>query len=392
MAKKNSKKVKSQETSSVESTPAKTVTKTKSTPVSTPSKNLKAKKQQVATKASAPQNENEPIEKLEAEQNSYIANSQATKAIDELRKYLERTQETKPSSSDKKDLFEDADEVEEDAEERANLYLKFEFKKYFSNRAVLKPVHIALTKPFLGRSNNWRTCLFIRDDLIKSEEDLEKIVAANIPTLKKILTLTQLKKIYKTYEKREELLEEYDSFVTDDAILSSLPNTLGKPFYHNTPKSPIAIRVTSTKARNELSLVTLGNQLKKVLDGTTFLPPVGVELSVRVGSLDQTFTTEELLSNIQDVAKHFSADLLVTVGLSTTELPILPLFYTKKLYSDEDVAENVTEEKVDVDADDAYTRALLELADEETVGDVLGKKFRESRKRRKLESGEAARA
>lgn len=389
MAKKISKKVKNQGASSVEGTPVKSASKAKATPVSTPSKSPKAKKQKAA-KAAVSTPESKQIEKIETEQNTsgYITNSQATRAIDELKKYLERTKET-GSSNGKSDLFEDADDAEEDQDERTNLYLKFEFKKYFSNRAILKPVHITLTKPFLARSNSWKTCLFIRDDLIKTEEDLAKIEAANLPTLKKILTLTQLKTIYKTYEKREELLAEYDSFVTDDAILSSLPNTLGKPFYHDTPKSPIAIRVTSTKARSELSLVTLGNQLKKVLEGTTFLPPVGVELSVRVGSLDQTFTTEELLSNIQDVAKHFSADLLVTVGLATTALPILPLFYTKKLYSAEDVAENVTEENVE-DEDDAYTKALLELADEETVGDVLGKKFKDSRKRRKLESGEAA--
>lgn len=319
----------------------------------------------------------------------YVSKKQALKAIDELKKYLERSKVEKPKS-DKKDLFEDADDASEDHDENTNLFVKFEFKKYVSNRAVLKPKIIQLTKPYLKENKDLKTCLFIRDGMVQSEADLSKIESAEIPTLKKILTLKQLKTIYKTYEKRYELLDEYDVFVTDDSILSSLPNTLGKPFYHETPKSPVAVRVAFNKTPKELSIPTLLNQIEKVLNSTAYLPPVGFELSLCVGSLNSKFTAEDLLNNINDVLKQFPKEGVVTVGLKTTKLPTLPLFYTDKLYSEEDVLENVKVDDAEVDEeDDAYTKALLELADEETVASVLGKKYKKANKKRKLQDGQA---
>lgn len=345
--------------------------------------NSKSKVEEAANKLT-------PVKESSTKGSEYVSKKQALKAIDELKKFLERSKTEKPKS-DKKDLFEDADDVPEEHDEKTNLYVKFEFKKYFSNRAVLKPKLIKLTKPYLKENKELKTCLFIRDGMVQTEADLDKIESANIPTLKKILTLKQLKTIYKTYEKRYELLDEYDVFVTDDSILSSLPNTLGKPFYHETPKSPVAVRVAFNKTPKELSIPTLLNQIEKVLNSTAYLPPVGVELTLRVGSLDSKFTAEELYSNIEDVLQQFPKESLITVGLKTTKLPILPLFYTDKLYSEEDVLENVKEdEDAEADEDDAYTKALLELADEETVASVLGKKYKKANKKRKLEDGKAS--
>lgn len=333
-----------------------------------------------------------PAEIPSTDNSEYVSKKQVLKAVDELKKYLERSKAEEPKS-DKKDLFEDADDASEDHDEKTNLYVKFEFKKYVSNRAVLKPKLIQLTKPYLKEKKDLKTCLFIRDGLVQSEAELSKIESAEIPTLEKILTLKQLKSIYKTYEKRYELLSEYDVFVTDDSIMPSLPNTLGKPFYDKTPKSPVAVRVTLTKAPKELSIPTLLNQIEKVLNSTAYLPPVGFELTLRVGSLDSKFTTEDLIANIYDVLKQFPKQEVVTVGLKTTQLPTLPLFYTDKLYSDEDVLENVKETEDAEDAeDDAYTKALLELADEETVASVLGKKYKKANKKRKLQDGQASTA
>lgn len=317
----------------------------------------------------------------------YISKSQTEKAIEELRNYLERSKAdalTK-SGSGKSDLFETADDAGEEQDGNTNLYVKFQFKKYLSSRAVLKPKLIALSNPYLTQQKDLKTCMFIRDGMIKNEDNLIQLESAGIPTLLKVLTLNQLKTIYRPYEKRYQLLDEYDVFITDDAILSSLPSTLGKPFYNATPKSPVAVRVTSKEKPRELCTTTLESLVNQVLRSTAYLPPFGIELTVRVGSLDSKFTTEQLLANIHDVLQQFSEKVLVTAGLATTQLPVLPLFYTDKLYSDEDILENVKQIEQDQE-DDAYTKALLELADEDSVADVLGKKFKESRKRRKLNS------
>lgn len=386
---KNAKKSGSQ---SVEGTPVKNQAQaSKGTP-----KSPKAKKQ---VKTEEPkQNKSTMVENTKIDSDAtgfgYVTKSQATLAIDELKKYLERSQaeESKKAKNAKSDLFEDADDADQDHDEKKNLYVNLEFKKHQSQRAVLKPKLIQLSKPFLPKQRDLSVCLFLRDGMIKNENDLEKLESASIPNLRKVLTLNQLKKIYSYYEKREELVDEYDVFVTDDAILSSLPKILGKTFYHETAKSPIAIRPYVHKS-SELSLEQLQQQIQKVLNSTAYLVPVGTKLSLRVGSLDTQFTTEDLLENISDVLKKFEEKDLITVGLATSNLPTLPLFYTDKIYSDEDILNEAEEANAPEEVeDDAYTKALLELGDEETVGEVLGKKFRESRKRRKLDGGQISNA
>ena len=332
-------------------------------------------------KGKAAKNAQEPTAKTDADatvaagrNSDHVSPKQTACAIAELQKYLERTKKEKPQNG-KSDLFADADDAHEQHDDRTNIYLKFEFKKYYSDRAVLKPRLIPLTHPYLPQHKQLRTCLFVRDNLIKTENELEELEAAKVPTLAKVLTLAQLKSIYKPYDKRYELLDEYDVFVTDDAIMPSLPSTLGKPFYHETPKSPIAIALTLPRER-QLSVPTLQSLLEMALGATTYLPPVGTALSVRVGSLDRKFTTEKVLANIADVLREFPAEKLVTVGLATADLPVLPLFYTDKLYGDEDVLEAVEVSAEPESEVDVLKGALLELGDEEAVDEVIGKKHK----------------
>lgn len=308
----------------------------------------------------------------------YVSKTQSEKALSELKKYLEREAESK--KSDKSSLF---DEDEDDSSR--DLFVQFETKKYYSEKPEFKPKLIALTKPILNDSE-LRTCLFLRDHFIASEEELEKVEEAKIPTLKKILTLTQLKTIYKSFEKRRELYSEYDLFLVDDALLSSMPAVLGKTFYNNDlNKFPFNIRVASTKSPKELSLVTVQNQLNKVLASTAFLPPVGTSITVKIGSITKSFSDESLLANLQDVLKQFKEDQLITVGLKTAASPVLPLYYTAKIFGENDVLETAPVEQKP-DEEDAYTKALLELADAETVTKVLGAELKKS-KTKKVSKG-----
>lgn len=351
-------------------TPAKTSksASVEGTPVKSPAAS-KAKKAQKAAPKTTSQKEF-----------GYVSKSQASKALDELKKFIVRSKESAAQEKpEKADLFADEDDIEENSD----LVVKFQLKKPYTKKAQFKPKLIELTKPYKNVGGKTKTCLFLRDQFITNDEEVEKIEAAQIPTLSKILTLTQLKTIYKTFEKRRELRKEYDLFVVDDAILSSLPSTLGKIFYQNTPKFPVHIRVASTKSPKELSHQTLTNQINKVLSSTAFLPPVGTEISLPIGNLGPDFTEEELLSNIEKVLKEFPQELLVTVGLQAADSPVLPLYYADKIYDDADVLENVADKDVaeDADSEDVYTKALLELADENTVKQVLGKTLKTHKKK-----------
>lgn len=312
-----------------------------------------------------------PVAAQKEKEYGYVSKLQAQKAVNELQKYLSRQSE---SSEEKNQLFDDEEDSFKD------LYVEIETKKYLSAKPEFKPRLIELAKPYLRENEELKSCLFIRDNFISSDEQLEQVEQADIPTLKKILTLTQLKTVYRTFEKRRELYSEYDLFLVDDALLSSMPNVLGKTFYMNEKtKFPVNIRVASTKNQNELSLVTLSNQVNKVLSSVSYLPPVGNSVSIKIGSLNDLFTHADLLDNLHNVLKTFPESLLLSVGIKTEKSPVLPLFYTDKIFAASDVAENAPEQTEEVDTEDVYTKALLELADEETVAKAIGAELKKKK-------------
>lgn len=308
----------------------------------------------------------------------YVSKSQVAKAITELRKFVERR--SSDSASGKADLFADADA----GTDMEPVIIDVDFKKLYSDRAVFKPKVIELAKAYLTFNPEARTCLFIRDQFITSEAELEQIEDAKIPTLSKIVTLHQLKTIYLTQDKRQELYDEFDLFVVDDAILSSMPTVLGHDFYSKPYKFPVSIRVVSTKSPKELSIQTLTNQINKALTSTAFLPPFGTSTSMIVGALDKEFGDEALMSNVERVLNFFPSTTLRTIGLKVNGSPVLPLFYADKIYNDEDVLENVPQtNEEDDESNDVFTQGLLDLADEETVTKVLGKSLNTLRKKNK---------
>lgn len=345
----------------------------------TPSKTKKSLSQGNTPVASPASKKGKKVQAPAAAQNEkefgYVSKLQAQKAISELQKYLERESEL---TEEKNQLFDD------DEDSFRDLYVEIETKKYISEKPEFKPRLIELAKPYLRENEELKSCLFLRDNFISNDEQLEQVEQADIPSLKKILTLTQLKTIYRTFEKRRELYSEYDLFLVDDALLSSMPNVLGKTFYMNEKtKFPINIRVASTKKQNELSLVTLSNQVNKVLSSVPYLPPVGNSVSIKIGTLNDLYTQADLLDNLHNVLKTFPESLLLTVGIKTEKSPVLPLFYTDKIFSDSDVLENVAEQAEEAQTDDVYTKALLELADEETVAKALGNELRKKKKTNK---------
>lgn len=346
--------------------------KTRSKTAAAPAEQKTSNSPKKATKKAAPKAQKPASSK----EYGYVSKAQASKALSELKKFIERDSESKLDG--KSELF-DVDALDEDRD----VFVEFQTKKYYSEKPEFKPKLIELTKPFYRENEELKTCLFLRDHFITSEEKLEEVENADIPTLSKILTLTQLKTIYQTFEKRRELFDEYDLFLVDDALLSSMPQVLGKTFYKNrvSHKFPVNVRVASTKSPKELSLVTLNNQVNKVLSSTAFLPPVGTSISVKIGNI--SFLESELLGNLHNVLEKFDEDLLVSAAVKTTNSPLLPLYYTDKIYSDADVLENAPKEVEQIETEDAFETALLELGDETSVAKALGAELRKKKKGKK---------
>lgn len=138
-------------------------------------------------------------------------------------------------------------------------------------------------------------------------------------------------------KKKRELYHQFKIFLVDEAILNIMPNTLGKVFYSkgsSNDKIPIPIKVTSTTTGpqtngKQLSIVTLTNQLNKVLNNTYYLPPIGNNITIKIGKLK--FDNNDLIANINDVVKNLDLDTIKSIHVKTSTSPAIPLFYTKSL-------------------------------------------------------------
>lgn len=328
-------------------------------------------------------NEKSKVKELQKEEvhSSIVSKKVADKAISELRKFLDR--EDEKQQSDKTLLF-------DNDEETKNLFLQITTKKYYSSKPNFKPKLIKLSNAiYKPELKSLKTCLIIRDQLITDSEQLETIENANLPTLQQIIPLSALKTEYKHYEKRRQLYSQYDLFLVDDALLNSMPTLLGKVFYGNgNNKIPLPIRVTSTTNNKEFSITTIGNQLNKCLSSTFFLPPVGVNITIKIGSISDDFKSNQLVQNLEDVLSHFDKDSLRSVMIKTDLSPSLPLYYAEKLYSDEDVLENnakpskKTNDEQEVRLS-TFEKGLLELGDADEVAKIIGKKLRKQQEQQK---------
>ncbi|KAK6458312.1 protease substrate recruitment factor [Scheffersomyces xylosifermentans] len=319
----------------------------------------------------------------ESSKDTLVPQKVAAKAISELTKFLVREQ-NKPKDTKSNTLF---DDVEEDDD--SNLYLQINTKKFVSEKPQFKPKLIKLTKS-LYNQDNLKTCLIIRDQLVTTTEQIEALENENLPTITQILPLKTLKNEYKNFEKRRQLQSEYDLFIVDDALLNLMPTLLGKIFYGNgSNKIPLPIRVTSTGNPKEISVVTIKNQVEKCLQSTFFLPPMGVNISIKIGSVNSAFKEDELSQNLQDALATFEKDTLRSVNLKTTKSPSLPLYYAENLYDEEtDVIENIkaSEEKEETSGPklSAFEKGLLELGAPDEVAKIIGKKLNKKNQNKKV--------
>ncbi|ODV82850.1 hypothetical protein CANARDRAFT_204329 [[Candida] arabinofermentans NRRL YB-2248] len=299
-------------------------------------------------------------------------NEKAVKAaVSELIKW----NDNQTSTNDKKSLFEDDEEM---------LYLQLTSVKYFNKKQSLKPKFIELNHSIYNNLEDFKICLFIKDDSKITDDELE-----SIPNLSKIITAKELKGEFKSYESRRKLLNEFDLFLSDDNLITTLPKLLGKIFY-STSKLPLPIRLNK-QGTNDISITTLKNQINKILKSVYYLLPMGVNLSIKLGLLNQNI--DNLIDNLKTIFDKFNDNNQIrTIQLKLKSSPSLPIYITDKLFNDEDV-EKVDEVKEIVEPTvklSKFEKGLVELAlDEEQVNSIIGNKLKKveelKSKKRKIE-------
>lgn len=164
-------------------------------------------------------------------------------------------------------------------------------------------------------SEDAKVCLFVKDpsDSVRSELDDGGIPAGIQLT---ILGLKELKREYKSHERRRALSKEHDVFLADSRIAPSLPGVLGS-WFAKSKQLPITV---------DLARATR-SELERALRCTAVHIPMGNSASVHVGHTGQPL--KELIANVLSVGARCGQLLggeVLGVYLTAARVPALPIY------------------------------------------------------------------
>ncbi|KAK4985924.1 proteasome-interacting protein cic1 [Elasticomyces elasticus] len=186
--------------------------------------------------------------------------SQSLRATTSLVKHIKSQSVKKRDSAPKVDLLADAGSDEEDGEgetgkagaEGVPIWLTLTTKKHIVDQKRLKPGKIPLPHPLNSPTNpNLRVCLITADPQRTYKDILThpSFPPALASKVQRVIGITKLKAKYKPFENRRQLLSEYDIFLADDRIITSLPQALGKIFYKGGAKRPVPVSLEGRREK-----------------------------------------------------------------------------------------------------------------------------------------------
>jgi ribosome biogenesis protein UTP30 len=123
----------------------------------------------------------------------------------------------------------------------------------------------------------------------------------------RVIGMEKLKKKYKSYESKRQLLAEYDMFLADDRIYPALTEFLGKVFNSAKNKRPISISLTQQLPKDKdgkrprvvRSPESLAKEIETALKATYVHLSSSATTSIKVGRLSQE--PKQIQENIQAV-------------------------------------------------------------------------------------------
>ena len=215
-----------------------------------------------------------------------VTDSQIKAAITALRKFLDQ-------KSKKSDLFAD------DA----------------------SPIHliISLQSP-IGPKRNKPKCISVPHAIYPQRTWKDKVSEEDVTCVKRVIGVDKLRRKYKPFEARRELMKQYDVFMADEAVLPILPKLLGKNFFV-AKRLPLPLPLKATKP------------VKKIIEDAAFHSAWwsyggGDSVAVRIAYSSQEVT--EIVSNVQAVVTVMHGICeeakILSIGLKTTDSLLLPLW------------------------------------------------------------------
>lgn len=128
----------------------------------------------------------------------------------------------------------------------------------------------------------------------------------------RVIGVDKLKKKWKSFESKRQLLAEYDIFMVDDRVVKIVADALGKTFYSSKSKRPIPIKLTAgawidkgkkeDKKKQENVVGTaqgVAKEIENALSATYVSMSASANTSIKVGKL--SMTPQQLKANIEAV-------------------------------------------------------------------------------------------
>lgn len=295
--------------------------------------------------------------------------TQVERAAKGLVAHMKKHAQEKEDKADKKNLAADDDDA---ADQDHAIFLTVTTKQQVHDTSRLKPTKLyvpaepkslwivtdmssPLPHPIIG--NDVRICIFTKDpqraykDLIYESGDFPESLRAKVA---RVIGVDKLKKKWKTFETKRQLLAEYDVFMVDDRVTKIVAEALGKTFYSTKSKRPIPIKLTAgayidkskkdDKKKQESVVGTpagVAKEIEAALGATYVSMSASTNTSIKVGKL--SMSPQQLKENVQAVVeklveKHIEHKWRNVRGLyikgPTTKA--LPIWVQDEMWIDED--------------------------------------------------------
>ncbi|KAH7128687.1 ribosomal protein L1p/L10e family-domain-containing protein [Dendryphion nanum] len=262
---------------------------------------------------------------------------QVQRAATSLVAHMKKHAQEKEEKSGKKNLVADEDEPEQSD---APIFLTVASKQVLTkDDKRLKMNKIVLPHPLQGEE--LRICLIVKDpqreykDLVADDAFPENVRNK----VQRVIGVDKLKKKYKTYETRRQLLAEYDLFLADDRVVDNLSKILGSSFYKKAKSKrplPVSLSFQTPKDKDGKRPYVvkkpkdIAQEIENALRSTLVQMTVSRTASIRVGNLSQT--PQQIQENVEAAVSALvnkfitngwrNIDRFLIKGPATVALPI----------------------------------------------------------------------
>ena len=232
-------------------------------------------------------------------------------------------------------------------------------KRHIVDQKRLKPSKISVPHALVKQGTS--ICLITADPQRAYKDAIaESSFPEDLRARIRILGVKKIRQRYKSFESRRQLVAEYDTFLADDRVITSLPSLLGKTLFESS-KRPIPVdlkdekqqqvakkgakpRVVEPRATNSKAMA---NQIEKALRSARIHLSPSVTTAVHVGY--SHFSADQLQQNIEAVVEGMQQKFVPqgwrnirAIHIKGPNTVALPLWSSNQLWIDED---DVLEEK-----------------------------------------------